>query len=44
VEHERGRLLRVLDGNKAHGRALGCFTDRLGIGRIILLPLHKGLT
>jgi hypothetical protein len=31
VEHERGLLLRVLDGNKAHGRAGHRFTDAFSI-------------
>src|SRR4051794_542688 len=49
--HARGRpassrllcelLDRILAG--VHGRALGGFTDRLGIRHVVLVPLDKGL-
>ena len=43
-EHESGRLgLLALGHHEAHGRALGCLADRLGIGGIVLLPLDEGL-
>src|SRR5215469_5000288 len=43
-EHDAVRLLLFgLDRNKAHARPLGRFTDRLGIGDIILLPLDERL-
>jgi hypothetical protein len=33
----------LLDGNKAHIGALGCFTDRLRIRRVMLVGFHVGL-
>jgi hypothetical protein len=36
-------LLFGLDRNKAHARPLGRFTDRLRIGRIVLLPPDERL-
>src|SRR3954454_9735578 len=33
----------VFDGHKPHARSLRRLADRLGIGRIVLLPLHEGL-
>jgi hypothetical protein len=43
-EHNRRRLsLLTLGRHEAHGRALRRLADRLGIGRIALLPLNKGL-
>ena len=43
-EYDAVRLLRlVLDGHKAHGRPLCRLADRLGISRVILLPLHERL-
>jgi hypothetical protein len=30
----------TLDGHEAHGWALDGFTNRLGVGRVILLPLQ----
>ena len=38
-----GLLVRALEGDEAHGGPLGGFTDRLGIGRVVLLSLDKGL-
>src|ERR1700730_2434240 len=31
------------DRNEAHARSLRCFTDGLGIGRVVLLPLEAGV-
>jgi hypothetical protein len=43
-EYDAVRLLRlVLDGHKAHARPLCRLADRLGISRVILLPLHERL-
>src|SRR5215472_17594931 len=43
-KHDAVRLLLFgLDRNKAHARPLGCFTDRLCIGGIVLLPLDERL-
>ena len=44
TEHQgRSLLLLALHRNKAHVRTLRCLADRLGIGNIILLPLHERL-
>jgi len=41
-KHQTGRLLLfALNGHEPHARPLGCFADRLGIDRVILLPLHE---
>ena len=32
----------VLEGDEPHCQARRCFRDRLGVGRTVLLPLHKG--
>jgi hypothetical protein len=43
-EHDGVRLLLLgLDRNKAHARPLRRFTDGLGIGRVVLLPLDERL-
>src|SRR5262249_19368835 len=43
-KHDAVRLLLFgLDRNKAHARPLVCFTDSLGIGGIVLLPLDERL-
>jgi hypothetical protein len=36
-------LLFALHGHEPHARTLCCFADRLGIDRVILLPLHERL-
>ena len=36
-------LLFALHRHEAHARALRRFADRLGIDRVVLLPLHKRL-
>jgi hypothetical protein len=44
AEHDRrGQPFLALDRDKPHGRTSCRFADRLGIRRIILLPLHEGL-
>jgi hypothetical protein len=43
-EDNRACLLRfVLHSDKAHARSLSRFPDRLGIGRVALLPLDERL-
>ena len=43
-EHDGRCLLGLaLDGDEAHGRALGRFADRFGICGIVLLPLDERL-
>lgn len=43
-ERHCSSLLRLgLRGDKAHGRSQRRFRNRLGIGRIVLLPLHERL-
>src|SRR5215472_7606089 len=43
-KHQTGRLLLfALNGHEPHARPLGRFADRLGIDRVILLPLHERL-
>jgi len=42
-DHRRPLRLFALHGHEAHRRPLRRFTDRLGIGRIVLLPLDEGL-
>jgi hypothetical protein len=43
-EHDPACLLRfIFYRNKSHARPLCCLTDRLGIGRVVLLPLHERL-
>ena len=42
AEHHGSPLgLFALHGHEAHRRAHGRFADRLGIGSIVLLPLHE---
>jgi hypothetical protein len=36
-------LLFALYGHEPHARPLRCFADRLGIDRVILLPLYERL-
>ena len=44
AEHQRGRLLLLgLYRHEAHARPLRRLADRLGIHRIVLMPLHKRL-
>jgi hypothetical protein len=43
VQHEDALCLGRLDGNEAHRRSPDCFTDRLRVGGIVLVPLHIGL-
>ena len=43
-KHQTRRLLLfALHRHKPHARALRRFADRLGIDRVVLLPLHKRL-
>ena len=43
-EHQTaGLLLLALDRHEPHRRPLRRLADRLGIGRIVLLPLHERL-
>src|SRR5260221_467565 len=42
-KHQRALLLRRLHFDKAHTRPGECLTDRLGVGHIVLLPLHVRL-
>ncbi len=41
--HAASLLLGALHRHEAHRRPLGRLADRLGVGRIVLLPLHEGL-
>jgi len=43
VGHRRGLLDLALHGHEPHGRARSRFRDRLGIGHVVLLPLHERL-
>ena len=42
-QHAPGLLLLGLHRHKVHRRTLGGFGDRLGIRRVVLMPLHKRL-
>ena len=43
AEHHAVRLLRlVLHRHETHARPLRRLADRLGIGQVVLLPLHEG--
>ena len=42
-DHRRALGLFTLHGNKTHGRADRCFTDRLSICRVVFLALDEGL-
>ena len=43
-KHQTRRLLLLaLHGHEPHARPLRRFADRLGIDRVVLLPLHKRL-
>ena len=42
-DHCGGLLRLAFDRYKAHGRPRGCLTNRLGIRRIVLLPLDERL-
>src|SRR3954453_5885678 len=43
-KHQTRRLLLfALHGHEPHARPLRCFADRLGVDRVVLLPLHKRL-
>jgi hypothetical protein len=43
-EHQTCRLLLfALHGHEPHARPLRCFADRLGIDRVVFLPLHEWL-
>ena len=44
VEHHDALLLTALDLDEPHRRPGDRFTDRLGIGSIVLLALYIGLT
>ena len=43
VEDKTSLLLDRFDRHEAHARPLHCFTNRLGVGRVVLLPLHVWL-
>ena len=44
MERLKIKLLVVLEGDKAHGRALHRLCNRLGIAVVVLVALENGLT